>query len=135
MALGGSPIFVFSGPDGRNKNYVVVDGLTMGGNMGPGAFDPSRADSGVLTTAVPGPNETPLPAAFGRGRDLWRAGDENYVRNDLVVEWDGSGTVAVPLIAVGYPLISNGNLYIGFVNPLSANLVRFRIQYVHSLIR
>jgi hypothetical protein len=36
-------------------------------------------DTGTLTTAIPLANEHGLPVNFGRGRNKWRPGDEDYI--------------------------------------------------------
>ena len=66
MAYGGTPDFHFSGPGGVPfKNWIKIDGLILDSFTG-GAADIANPDTGELTTAAPGANQTGLPANFAR---------------------------------------------------------------------
>jgi hypothetical protein len=120
------------------RNTAAIIGLMLGPRVG--APNPAAADTGILTTAAPAVNESPLPAIFGRGRGKWRP--EDLFALDITVSAAGDaplvgGANAGPDVYVVIGSIINGDIYFTFHNrgASGSGVLFIKMRYDHSLVR
>jgi hypothetical protein len=60
---------------------IIIASIAVQGedNFLDGCDTDDSDDTGFLVTAIPGVGEHGLPVNFGRGRNKWRPGDEDYI--------------------------------------------------------
>jgi len=137
MAYGGIPVYIDRGPGFHFRNFLRIDDLTLDSFTG-NAANIAAADTGQLTTAIPGPNQTGIPIWFGRGRGNWRPADANMIIDSFQVLLTGAPPTGfvVPATVLPTPVVVNGDLILTHQNVVNGGvqLLRVILQYVNTMV-
>jgi hypothetical protein len=138
MAYGGVATYVFNPLSTGRFNFLRIDGLSLDDFIA-GPTNIANADTGQLTSAIPGPNQNGLPAGFGRGRGNWRPLDADLMRDSFkLLLPDTPNGFVVPGEMFFSPQIINGDLILthrnAIANGTGPQFLRIEIQYMHTLI-
>ncbi len=138
MAYGGVPVIYFSANGEFFKNFCRIDGLTLDSYVATPP-DIANADTGQITTAIPGVNQIGLPAQFGRGRGNWRPEDARAILDyfHLLAPTVAAPALVVPSTVENSPYVLDGDLYLTHQNIQNAGPgpIRAEILFLHTLIR
>ena len=131
MAFGGTPAIASAG-----RNVDVITGWTLNARVGAPAI--AAADTGQLTTAAAGMNQTGLTANLGPGRGNWVAADVNRVRVTVTDGNTAAQGMAGETSLLAYTVaITAADLVVTLHNRGAQNMTtagRCVVEFIHSIV-